>query len=432
MGQQLIALGRLAAFSLQKNLPSQLQPDAIESASSPQVTGALQSLLKSGVLENLSILNPQGTVLTNATGEAVEGFKSPLLTSAFLEQLNRGVPLFLPVQAGDFGLLHQTAFVPLGNHLLLEVDADPNYLDILKRFKSLFLFLGLAGLALSALVGTWVAKTILSPVEKVAQIAESIAQGRYPEIPTLTREDELGQLVDSLRTMSQQIQDREILLGRLAQNQKEIAGGIAHEVRNPLSVIRGQAEWIVKKTKETPELTHAAEKIENQVKNLNYLVTNFLEYSREPQLQKRWIELPTLINEIEEGLAELMLQKNAHLVKTIKTTETFWADSALLSNALLNLGRNALEAMPPGGILTLGVEPQMDQIRFWVEDTGPGIPPESLDKIFSPFFSTKPTGTGLGLAFVEKAIRVHEGTIQVRNKREGGAIFEITLPRRKP
>jgi len=432
MGQQLIALGRLAAFSLEKQLPSQLQPDTVENTSSSQITDALQSLLNSGVIENLSILNPQGTVLANATGEAVEGFKSPLLTPPLLEQINRGVPLVLPVQMGDFGLLHQTAFIPMSNHLLLEVDADPNYLDILKQFRNLFLFLGLAGLALSAAVGTWVAKTILSPVKKVAQIAGSIAQGQYPEIPPVTREDELGQLVDSLRTMSHRIQDRETQLERMAQAQKEIAGGIAHEVRNPLGVIRGQAEWIAKKTKETPELINAAQKIETQVKNLNHLVTNFLEYSREPQLQKRWVELPALINEIEEGLGELIRQKNARLLKTVNSTESLWVDPALLSNTLLNLGRNALEAMPPGGTLTLGIEAQIESARFWVEDTGPGIPMESLDKIFHPFFSTKPTGTGLGLAFVEKAIRAHEGNIQVRNKPEGGAIFEITLPRRKP
>jgi signal transduction histidine kinase len=442
MGEQLLAMGKLVAQQLSGELSGPLQPSLPDSKEIAGLTPVLQGFLKAGVLQDITLLNPQDTVLLDATGEAVPGFKTPLLGQKSLEELGRNQPVVLPIHAGDFGLLHQSVFVPLPKGLLLQVDADPKSLEVLKKFKDTSLLLGLAGLFLSALVSMAVAGTVLKPVGTVVRLAEEVAQGRFPKDSSLaTRLDELGQLERSILSMSDRIEARETELSRsrkeaenLAGQMKEIAGGIAHEVRNPLGIIRGEAEWIEKKSAGSPDITPAARKIQAQVKALNYLVTRFLEYSRAFKLDLKAQYPAEWIENLAQDLAAQAQKQAVQVAKEIRPCGQVEADSALISNALYNLGLNALQAMPAWGTLTLRLYEEGNFARIEVEDTGPGIPDDVLPKLFKPFFSTKSSGTGLGLAFTLKVVLAHGGKMEAFNRKAdgylpaGGAIFRVELP----
>lgn len=433
MGNQLLAAGRLVAQSISPQLPPYLQPDVLNT--SPTVrhfSKQLKALLKAGVFENILILNSHGIVLKDSTGEAIEGFKSDVLNDQTLTQLRHGHAICLPIHRGSFGLLHQSAFIPLKiHHWILQVDANPRYLDSLRQFRNIYFLFGIIGLIIITFLNTFIAQTVLKPVEEITHLAHSIAAGNYPPSIKTTRIDELGTLIHSLDIMSARIQNRESELERLAQDLKEIAAGIAHEVRNPLSVIRGQAEWIEKKIETLPDLAMAAHKIQNQVQALNSLVTQFLEYSRPLQLQLKLVNLNELMLNLKETLLQLSQKQNVAIITAIEPCAPLLVDTTLVSSGLLNLGINALQAMPTGGTLTLRLQSENSQAILSVEDTGPGISNAIRPNLFKPFFSTKSSGTGLGLAFVDKVIRAHKGIIHVLNRPEGGAIFQLIFSYQK-
>lgn len=439
MGEQLLAMARLVAQQLESEIPAQLQPvffDAPESFAS-SLSRRLRLFLKAGVLENIIVLNQQGTVLLDATGEAIPGFKSGALHGrTFLPDKGLSQPLVLPVQKGDFGLLHQSVLLPLAPGLLLEVDADPHFLDILREFTDVSIALGFIGLCVSGMAGVFVAQRVIQPMTVIFKMTEDVLQGQFPHPGKALRSDELGHWVQLLQTMFRKIHHRETeltLLRQMAENQAEdmkmVAAGIAHEVRNPLGVIQGQADRIQRKTRELdPDLQTAAQKIQAQVQVLNSVVSKFLDYSRAFHLERRPFLLPDLLFRVAQDLSDQAQQQRVEILKDFGPCQTLSADWDLLYNSFYNLALNALQAMSGGGTLVLRLRQILNKAMVEVEDSGPGIAPQNFPKLFKPFFSTKNNGTGLGLAFTEKVFRAHGGQIEALNRPEGGAVFRIILP----
>jgi signal transduction histidine kinase len=437
MGEQLLAIAYLVAQNLEPQLPVQLQPDFFDTHPSRALSKQLNSFLKAGVLENIILLNQQGTVLLDATGEAVPGFKSSWLQGQEPFLSKHGLrPRVLPLQKGDFGLLHQAVLLPLTPALFLEVDANPHYLEVLNEFTRVSLALGLLGLCVSGMAGVFLARRVLQPLNLVFKMSGDIMRGEYPHPGKIIRSDELGHWVQLMGAMFRKIHDREMelkLLRQKAENQTEemkmVAGGIAHEVRNPLGVILGQADRIQKKAGQLDQdLQAAAQKIQSQVQALNIVVAKFLDFSRSFQLNRLSFSLPELLIRVSQDLTDQALKQKVDICRDFGPCETLCADWNLLYNSFYNLALNSLQAMPQGGTLIFRIRQILNKALVEVEDSGPGIAPENLPKLFKPFFSTKSEGTGLGLAFTEKVFRAHGGQIEALNRPEGGAVFRIILP----
>jgi two-component system OmpR family sensor kinase len=437
MGEQLLAIARLVARQLAPRVPAQIHPDFFDKTSSRVLAAQLGSFLQSGVLENIILLDRQGAVLLDAAGEAVPGFKSGWLKDE-KALLDKGglTPGVLPLRKSDFGLLHQSVLLPLNSALFLEVDADPRYLEVLSDFTRYFLVLGFLGLCVSGLAGVFLAQRVLQPLNLVFEMSEEIMRGEYPHSDGAVRKDELGRWVRLMQAMFRKIHNRERELAHLrrkAENQAEemkmVAAGIAHEVRNPLGVIQGQADRLQKKAGHLdPDLLAAAQKIQSQVRNMNNVVTRFLDYSRTFQLNRLSFQLPDLLTRISQDIAELALKQKVEILLDLGPCENLHADWSLFYNSFYNLGLNSIQAMPQGGILIFRLRQILNKALVEVEDSGPGIAPENLPQLFKPFFSTKTEGTGLGLAFTEKVFQAHGGQIAALNRPEGGAVFRIILP----
>lgn len=219
----------------------------------------------------------------------------------------------------------------------------------------------------------------------------------------------------------------------------EMAAGIAHEIRNPLAAIQLYAEMVgadlaesgmAQTDAETPgPLAFAADntgKIADAVRGLSAIVNDVLSFARQIEPRVRPLDGRAVLQRVVDAHRPA-IEAAGVAVETRFDHHAVHADPELLHQALLNLVRNAVDAMAEqgGGRLTLAVEPG----RLIVADTGPGLPDEVIDRIFNPFFTTRSTGTGLGLAIVHRIVDAHGGAIAVHNDpHHGGAVFTLELP----
>ncbi len=212
-----------------------------------------------------------------------------------------------------------------------------------------------------------------------------------------------------------------------------LTAGLSHEIRNPLNAAGLQLQVLERRIEQVnPEELRATllkplSLVRNEIRRLDRLLEDFLQFSRPRELKSERVELPTLISNIVE-----LLEKNAEtskitLVKRLAAHAAVNGDDARLRQAVMNLALNAIQASP-GGTVTFGVEPSINQVQLTVDDTGPGVPRELRDRIFEPFFTTKSGGTGLGLPLVHSIVTQHGGSITVADSPAGGARFTVTLP----
>ncbi|MFO0730080.1 MAG: ATP-binding protein [Nitrospiraceae bacterium] len=216
----------------------------------------------------------------------------------------------------------------------------------------------------------------------------------------------------------------------------QMVGCIAHEIRNPLGSVELFASMLRKDLREFPHLRAYAEHISVAVQSMDRLLSNLLVYTRPDCSKAAWHDTEPLIVDV--------LTLAAHAISTAPIEVRFhldplvpqlWCDAAKMKQVLLNLVLNAVQAMPTGGTLTIGVTLQraesadLSEVQVTVSDTGCGIAPEHLSRVFDPFFTTKDHGTGLGLAIVHALIEAHHGRIDVESVAGQGTTFIIVLPK---
>ena len=217
----------------------------------------------------------------------------------------------------------------------------------------------------------------------------------------------------------------------------QLSAGLAHELRNPLAVIKGSAETLTRKLQSAdPVSTEVAGYISSEVNRLNAIVTRFLNFARPLKVEKRSEQIPPLVERAlkagrdrwPEAKVEVERQYGSDLPNA-------QVDPELCEQVFTNLVLNAYEAMPGGGKLRVAVTAANSDgqrgVAIEVEDTGPGIPPELGQQIFNPFFTTKKDGVGLGLSIVSKIVDDHRGWIRLapaQGKLGKGACFRVFLP----
>ena len=216
--------------------------------------------------------------------------------------------------------------------------------------------------------------------------------------------------------------------GRLAA-MGEMAATLAHEVRNPLGAMELCIKLLVDEVRAQPSALRLAEQVAGGVADLNHLVTNILDYTRLPEPRLATTDLGALVDEVLAAAAPALVDVT---VERRGARAASWpVDRRLLAQALHNLVRNAAEAMAGSGTLVIALEPSPRWLRLVVADDGPGVPAASAESVFTPFFTTKERGTGLGLAVARAAVAAHGGTLALRPS-ACGATFVLTLPHAAP
>jgi signal transduction histidine kinase len=310
---------------------------------------------------------------------------------------------------------------------------------LLATMTRAFLLLGIFAALVAGLAGTWIAGRITRPVARLVRQVDAIAAGQADYTFDRSEQHELDELVTAFSRLYRRLerqQKRSMAAERVAA-WRDVARRVAHDVKNPLAPIRLTLQNLRRARREAPErfdeLFHeGTETILEEVERLSRMVGEFSEFARLPLPRRQPADLEALI----DGVADLYAAQPDLTVECdlAGNLPQLPLDTDQISRALNNVLTNAVEAMrqsdnaPSTMRLTIRTVAEDDAVRVEVADNGPGLAPESSRRIFEPYFTTKPSGTGLGMAITYRIVAEHGGTIEAGPGPVGGAVISIRLP----
>jgi len=253
----------------------------------------------------------------------------------------------------------------------------------------------------------------------------------------------IDQLEENLSQLAQSHAELRETQQQLIQSEKmasvgQLAAGVAHEINNPLGTILLYSHMILEKLEQQDDRREELDTIAKEAARCRDIVRGLLDFARQRKLQVENVNVNKIL---EEALSLVAAQPSFQKVKVLTTLDPSLpptgGDPVQLKEVFLNILSNAVEAMPEGGAVTVSsrfLDGAARQIEVMIRDTGQGIPPENLDKIFMPFYTTKKIGqgTGLGLAIAYGIVKMHRGAIEVKSKVGEGTAFWVKLPASAP
>ncbi|MDY7535188.1 ATP-binding protein [Pseudomonas sp. Bout1] len=300
--------------------------------------------------------------------------------------------------------------------------------------SNLFVLIFLLSSALSLGAGMLVSQRLTRPLRDLSQGVSAVISGNYQHRVAVSGGDELAQLSSTFNHMTERLGELHHLEAQLRRRDRlhalgEVAMGLAHEIRNPLGIIK-TATQLLHRRADLPETDKRhLEYVISEVSRINDLITEFLDFAK-PSAPLRTLQPARPL--VEEILGFCGPELSTHNIDAQIDDQapgaTIYADAKQLKQACLNLILNAIDAMPEGGRLTLGISTVDHNTVISIADTGQGIPADMIERIFTPFVTTKASGTGLGLAKVFSIMESHDGSIECVSEKDAGATFSLYIP----
>jgi len=386
---------------------------------------------------------------------------SPLIETSFYDQ---------PLKAGE---LLAKAYSLLQTHPLIvtlkELDAEIGALrkvgediisasreldkvarsevDELIRISTLAIVISLLLFLISGITTLYlINRNVVKRLKLLIGIVEGTTKGQFAQVEVSLGKwdnDEVGLLIHEFNNMERELLQREAEIDRknteLLQSKKlaaigTLAAGVAHELNNPLNNIYLSVQVLKRMAGDNcPEaMNEIVEDITTQSARVKHIVAELLEFARGKEPNLAQIRLKGLVSKAYKALSGIMNTESVRFSVTSDLDEiSIDADADQLEQVFINLFHNAVEAMSGTGDLKVSLESKGKDVQIKVSDSGPGIPPDLLERIFEPFFTSKDKGTGLGLAIVFNIVKKHNGDIRAENEANGGTIFIMTLPKGK-
>lgn len=286
----------------------------------------------------------------------------------------------------------------------------------------------------SVLVLAWVfARRVTRPLHYMAGIAHRISEGHFGTRMEEQSGREHRELAEAFNRMLDEIDSAQARLSQAAALSAigELSASIVHEMRNPLSAIKMNLDVLRQAAQGNSVCNELGEIAAEQIQRLEAMLGDLLQYGRILEIQKAPVPVADFMRELEACIRKEEGQEIQFVFRNPNGLETLPIDREQMLRALSNLVDNAVQASPPSGTVTVGIEtPAPGKIKIEVADQGSGISDRVGEKLFEPFFTTKKKGTGLGLANVKKIVELHGGSIAFRNT-QPGTIFTIVLPNEK-
>lgn len=299
---------------------------------------------------------------------------------------------------------------------------------------NLFLIILVTGTALAVLAGIVVSRRLTRPLHALGTGVKAVARGDYRQRVKIEGRDEVAELAAAFNDMAERLAKSQELENQLRRQQRlsalgEVAVGLAHEVRNPLGVIKTSAQ-LLQKRGHLPEtdsrlLSHVAD----EVRRIDDLIREFLDFARpRPSILQTLDPLPVVRRAADFCGPEFEKRHVALSIQDHAPGSAIDADEDHLFQVFLNLFLNAVEAMPNGGNIRVTRACRDGEMQIAVADTGAGIPKDIQDKVFNPFFTTKEHGSGLGLAKVFTIMENHRGRAELSSDHGRGTTFTLIFP----
>ncbi|MBN1313333.1 MAG: cache domain-containing protein [Anaerolineae bacterium] len=340
-----------------------------------------------------------------------------------------------------------TRYEPLRDHdgriigILYVGVRQASFFRLLTTFDQRITIVAISTILMTFILATPVSRLITQPLKDLRELVKTshrVANGDLIARAPVTARGEVGLVSKSFNTMLDTLQSTQ---NQLVRSEKlaslgQLAAGVAHELNNPLGTILLYAETMMGECSEDDPSCEDLKMIISETKRCKRIVSDLLNFARQSPIISQPTDIHAVIQELIEATSRLL--KDSPIVFKIELASDLpiiEGDATQLRQVFLNMMGNAIEAMPEGGTLTIRTRsepPDMVTIEF--QDTGVGIPPEYLRKIFTPFHTTKPIGkgTGLGLSIVYGIVKMHRGQINVQSRPGEGATFTISLPIRRP
>jgi signal transduction histidine kinase len=395
----------------------------------------LQKLNAKGVKE-ISIISNTDEIIASTNpmnvGEEVSPKKKERIIKAELgEPVSKEGKVYnviLPVVAGNehYGYIH------------LKINAEDFSENLksnaIKRIVATSLVFGLG-----ILIAVFLSWMYTRPIHNVVNAARRVAAGDLTLLNvTADRKDEIGELTQSFNFMVQKLREERALEEKLREAEHlsgiaQLARGIAHEIRNPLNFISLSIDHLREKyaplkSGEKEKFESLITSIKHEIQRLNKLVGDFLDYGKPLKLSLQEVDMGSLINEI---IALIWAKAEKDGIKIHYQCGEFpklYLDPELIKTCIFNIILNAFQAMPAGGDLTVSTNASDSRASVVIEDTGTGVSKENMPRLFEPFFSTKTTGLGLGLAMTKRVIEEHGGKVDFQSIEGKGSNVTISLP----
>ncbi|MCX7023214.1 MAG: ATP-binding protein [Spirochaetes bacterium] len=302
----------------------------------------------------------------------------------------------------------------------------------------LYLVFVLPALTLAVLFGLEAADAVVRPLAAVNEVVNRVADGSESARPFVKPDNELGIVLSSFNRMLRELErsrDEAVTAEKISAWQ-DIAQRLAHELKNPLTPIKLTAERVLRRWANDP--TAVGEILESsmlaiiqEADGMNALLQEFRTFARLPEPQLDWVNLRTLVSEAvapyKTGYPDVNFDADA-----VPDDFVIRVDRAQMRQSLGNLIANAIDAMDGSGAVSFRADLVKNEesryCRFQVRDSGRGIARENRDRVFTPYFTTKPNGTGLGLAIVRHIVHDHGGRIRFESEPGAGTVFIIEFP----
>lgn len=324
-------------------------------------------------------------------------------------------------------------------------------------YRSGYVFVVTAG-AIAAALLFWMVRFgyrhVFQPIHALHQGARRVAQGDFDYRVPINSPDEVGELAEAFNLMTERFQEiRSDLDGQVKARSQQLvrserlasvgflAAGVAHEINNPLTAIRWTSESLEQRLSElladandddTSIVQRYLRMIQSESERCQEITRKLLDFSRGQDSQKSWTDVAAIVREVVALIGHMKRYRSAKLIFEFSGDCRIEINGHEIKQVMLNLVANALDATDGVGTVQVSLDENVDEIEIRISDNGCGMSPETIENLFQPFFTTKPTGegTGLGLSISDRIVTDHGGRIEVQSDGLGlGSTFIVRLPR---
>ncbi|MFC1716382.1 ATP-binding protein [Candidatus Poribacteria bacterium] len=301
-----------------------------------------------------------------------------------------------------------------------------------RRFRMIIGLVAISGVLLVAIVGSIIARSITAPVKQLVEVTEQIAGGNLEAGATVRTSDEIGALASSINEMTRELKTSR---DKLVQSEKlaavgQLAAGIAHEIRNPLTSVKMIVQLLRGRFQEDEAGLESVQAILDEIDRLEIIINGLLDFARPMELALKPTNVADVMNDVLRFMEADMRHRKIELINRVdETLPEVMLDADRMKQVFMNVILNAMQAMPEGGELNIDYhyDAESRSIQMSISDTGLGMSQEVLDHAFDPFFSTKSGGAGLGLANVRKIMEQHGGDIRIETAEGQGTKVAVDL-----